>query len=364
MSAARTTPWLFSMRVDLGVFLGSALFSFALLALGASFGLLHRDTPEWTWVVGVLLADVAHVHLTLFRVYLDPVERRRRPWLYGLVPVLAYVGCAALFRLGSDVFWRALAYVAAWHFVRQQYGWVVLYRARAGETDALGRWFDTATIHAATVYPLVHWHTRLPRAFAWFVQGDFVALPGVVERVAWPVYVALMAGYALRSAYGYLVTRRVNPGKDVVVATTAACWYVGIVALDGDLAFTVTNVLIHGVPYVALVVAYGRAVAAADPVTASGPGARMLGRGVLLVVVSLWAVAYLEELLWDRAVWHDRPHLFGGDLGLDDAHTFLVPLLAIPQLTHYVLDGFLWRRGQNPRLALWFRRATTSSPAS
>ena len=151
-------------------------------------------------------------------------------------------------------------------------------------------------------------------------------------------------------------------GKHLVVATTAACWYIGIVLVDGDLAFTVTNVLIHGVPYVALIFVYGRAVAAADPITAAGPGARLLARGVLVFAASLWAVAYLEELLWDRAVWHDRPHLFGGDLGLDDAHTFLVPLLALPQLTHYVLDGFLWRRGHNPRLGLWF--TSSSSGAS
>jgi hypothetical protein len=25
-------------------------------------------------------------------------------------------------------------------------------------------------------------------------------------------------------------------------------------------------------------------------------------------------------------------------------------LLAVPQLTHYVLDGFLWKRAKNPRL--------------
>jgi hypothetical protein len=28
----------------------------------------------------------------------------------------------------------------------------------------------------------------------------------------------------------------------------------------------------------------------------------------------------------------------------------LVPLLAVPQLSHYVLDGVLWRRSANPRL--------------
>jgi hypothetical protein len=38
----------------------------------------------------------------------------------------------------------------------------------------------------------------------------------------------------------------------------------------------------------------------------------------------------------------------------------LVPLLALPQATHYVLDGMLWRRGDTRRLpaqrrALGFR---------
>jgi len=28
----------------------------------------------------------------------------------------------------------------------------------------------------------------------------------------------------------------------------------------------------------------------------------------------------------------------------------LAPLLAVPQLTHYFLDAFLWRRSANPRL--------------
>jgi len=28
-----------------------------------------------------------------------------------------------------------------------------------------------------------------------------------------------------------------------------------------------------------------------------------------------------------------------------------VPLLALPQLTHYVLDGFVWKRKNNPDFA-------------
>jgi hypothetical protein len=65
---------------------------------------------------------------------------------------------------------------------------------------------------------------------------------------------------------------------------------------------------------------------------------------------SLWAIAYLEELVWDRAIWHDRAWLFGAGDGVGGAALIVVPLLAVPQLTHYVLDGFLWRRRANPRV--------------
>ena len=131
LSAPRAA-WLFSRRVDLSVFLGSALVSLVALWVGAQTGVLYDDTPDWAWVPAVLLIDVAHVYATGFRVYLDSEELRRRPWLYALVPLLGYALGVALYSEGELVFWRALAYLAVFHFIRQQYGWVALYRARAG----------------------------------------------------------------------------------------------------------------------------------------------------------------------------------------------------------------------------------------
>jgi hypothetical protein len=137
----------------------------------------------------------------------------------------------------------------------------------------------------------------------------------------------------------------------VVVAATAACWYVGIVATNADYAFTVTNVFIHGIPYLALVYLYARA-ASREPGSRRGATARWIGhrRGLAVFLASLWAVAYIEELIWDRAIWHDHGWLFGAGFDVGRAAMVLVPLLAVPQLTHYVLDGLLWRRRANPRL--------------
>ena len=152
----------------MGVFWGSCLFSLLALLVGYKMGILHEESPDWTWVYAVLLVDVAHVWSTGFRVYFDKEEMARRPWLYYGVPVLSFVIGACLYSLGSHVFWRCLAYLAVWHFVRQQYGWVALYRRRAGEPRDWEYWLDTATIYVATIYPLLWWHAHLPRGFWWF----------------------------------------------------------------------------------------------------------------------------------------------------------------------------------------------------
>jgi hypothetical protein len=344
MGAPPPSRWLFSPAVDLAAFGGSAALSFALLAVGWRLGLLDgakADTPEWTWVAAVLLIDVAHVWSTLFRVYLDPEELRRRPGTYLAVPVVGFVVGVALYEAGPGVFWRCLAYLAVFHFVRQQYGWVMLYRARCGERGRAGRWLDAAAIYLATVYPLVHWHAHLPRRFAWFVPNDFAALPAVSADVLEPVYWLTLAAYFARSAW----RRFPNPGKDVVVLTTVACWYVGIVVFDSDYAFTVTNVVIHGVPYFVLVYWYRWVRAGSRP--AGGHLRTAAG-----FVAAVWALAFAEELLWDRLVWHDRPWLFGAGWPLDRWRWLAVPALALPQLTHYLLDGLVWRRRGNPGFTL------------
>jgi hypothetical protein len=117
--------------------------------------------------------------------------------------------------------------------------------------------------------------------------------------------------------------------------------------LNSDYAFTVTNVIIHGVPYFVLVYWY---VCDRSPSlfqqASSAPAKFQPGR-IVGFIATLWLAAYVEELLWDKSVWHTRSWLFGSAWDFGSFQTFLVPLLAVPQITHYVLDGFLWRRRRN-----------------
>jgi len=347
-TGTRTTSlWLFSPRVDLFAFLGSAVISLLALWLGARLGVLDDNSPDWIWIPFVLLLDVAHVYATAFRVYFDTDELKRRPLLYSVVPLVGFATGVMLYSSGELFFWRALAYLAVFHFVRQQYGWVALYRARLGEHGLWSKWIDSFAIYAATIYPLVYWHAHLPRRFWWFMENDFCSIPLVFARVLWPVYISALLLYALRSLYQLIVHGKMNPGRDLVVFTTALCWYLGMVAFNSDYALTVTNVVIHGVPYMVLV--YWYSSQRREHVARSY---RILARGPLVFLSTLWLMAYLEEMLWDRGVWHDHGWLFGSAWDLHTIKVWFVPLLALPQLTHYVLDGFIWRRKNNPSFTL------------
>jgi hypothetical protein len=357
--------WLFSPKVDLAAFLGSAFVALGLLAVGGWLGVLHSDSPQWTWVTAVLLIDVAHVYATGFRVYADREDFRQRRWLYVLTPLLAFLIGWAIYSEGDDGrmrFWRILAYMAVFHFVRQQYGWVALYRAKAGETSPAGRWIDTAAIYLATIYPLVWWHSHMPRNFWWFLEEDFARAPEITASILEPAYWAALLVYFGRSFHRGTKLGEWNPGKDIVVATTALCWHIGIITFNSDYAFTVTNVIIHGVPYFVLVYWYRhRRKPEGSPGGETSKAQRFRRIGFFLGTV--WLLAFLEELLWDRGIWHERGWLFGSEW-LAEAHrsnqlqSVLVPLLAVPQITHYILDGFIWKRRSNPQ----FRDTVESKP--
>jgi hypothetical protein len=380
----KQSPWLFSGPLDIAIFGGSALLSFVALWIGSWFGVLHSETPDWTWIPAVLLVDVAHVYSTAFRIYLDPEERRRRPVLYTVVPLVALlIGVFLYWKGGPFWFWRIMAYAAVYHFVRQQYGFLILYRARLGETDKFGYWLDTLTIYAATLYPLIYWHAHLPRQFTWFAAGDFFSIPVWVSDIAAVLYWSLLFLYGGRALLKYSRTlphslaplrhavegrhpesertratlrhsREVgNPeieptlpayGKDLLVLTTVLCWYIGIITFNSDYAFTVTNVLIHGIPYLALIFWYGKK----QPPSVGSIARSVFVRGPLFFLLLLWVGAYFEEMIWDRAIWHDRDWFFGDPWEVGALEILLVPLLALPQLTHYLLDGFIWKRRQNP----------------
>ncbi|MBS1962767.1 MAG: hypothetical protein JST04_11155 [Bdellovibrionales bacterium] len=351
--------WIRGPGFDLAFFIGPAWFTAAAaIAVGVYARARELEIPSlgpYGWLALVLLVDVAHVYSTLFRTYLDPKERAEHRGALLWIPIAAWAVGALIHSVDPALFWRVLTYVAVFHFVRQQYGFLALYGAKDGSGVTP---LDRAAVYAATLYPLVYWHAHLPRDFVWFIAGDFATgLPPAVELLARIAALAIGAAWILEQ---FSVRRRIgrfSATKVLWIVGTALAWNVGIVVFNSDLLFTLTNVVAHGVPYLALVWITGRTGSERDPRRVLSVGAYRIrsGRFFTLSLVPvylgvLFLLAYLEEGFWDVWIWRDHValfpefHRFLGDFRPGPALTaILVALLTLPQATHYVLDGFIWR---------------------
>ncbi|MFT7620939.1 MAG: hypothetical protein ACI9WU_000100 [Myxococcota bacterium] len=336
--------WIHSRRFDLTFFIGPAVVALLLIAPA----LAGTELPELSplgWLLLVLMVDVAHVWSSLFRVYLDPRERRRRPWLYFGTPLAVWLGGTIIYGTEPAWFWTGLAYIAVHHFVRQQIGFVALYRAAAGDRRPISRHLDHLAVYTGTLVPIAWWHVHLPRSIAWFMPGDFVGpWAADVMLVLWPLYWLVAAAWLAHLVRSTVQGTPIGWGRVLTMLATWTMWGVGIVVLDSDYAFTATNVLLHGIPYLALVWLAAQS---------GGVSRKLVGALPFLIVVMVCAVT--EEWLWDATVWREHAMIFGDWTAVvsqaDWVEVLFVPLLTVPQATHYVLDGFIWRMdGSNPGL--------------
>lgn len=352
--SAPAQPWIFSARFDSAFILAPAL-----IVTGAAL-LLQGSAPQaiaaspWVWLALIVGVDVSHVYSTLFRTYLDRTELGARPLLYIMTPLLAWLGGTLLYSHDSLTFWRVLAYAAVFHFVRQQYGFMMIYSRQERGLPAWCKRLDKAAIYAATIYPLVYWHTHA-RAFQWFVEGDFLRAPlPFLAAAAQVLWIAILLAWAGKEVMLWRRGLGINVPRLLLLAGTSFSWFVGIVLFDNDLTFTATNVIAHGVPYMALIWGYGRNQARLAEPRRHSLVLPVLARlftwkTVPFYLAVLFALAFVEEGLWDGFVWREHGQLFASffqivpDVAQGSTLQWLVPLLAVPQATHYILDAFIWR---------------------
>jgi hypothetical protein len=114
------------------------------------------------------------------------------------------------------------------------------------------------------------------------------------------------------------------------------------------MAFTITNVVSHGIPYMALVWLYHHEEKERHNLLRRKTFHTCLTKQCALFFAFLALLAYLEEGLWDGLIWREHLSIFAWFSALPTINdpailALLIPFLALPQSTHYLLDGYIWR---------------------
>lgn len=344
-SAASPAPgrrpgWLFGPLPDLSLVLGPlALACVAHFALPQDFG-----SPLWAYVLFVVSFDVAHVWATGYLTYFDRAGFASRRRLLLAIPAITFVASLALHLHSNVLFWTAVAYVAIGHFIKQQIGFVMLYKGLARARHPIDDRLDKAAVWMGALGPLALWHADPGAAFEWFGADETFAirLTEGQAHAAVAAMVVTQVTWVTRQVWLTAKGRSPNVPKVAWVVASWCSWWLGLRVASNFIVATAFINLFHGIPYTALV--WWRCSRASDARAAFIR--RWAARSSWIAFYALLVgLALIEETLWERFVWQ----AYFPDLGLDlvsigaVATSAWVALLSLPQITHYVLDGVLWR---------------------
>lgn len=347
--------WLYKPWFDI-VFIAMPAFisSFLVWAFPGFFN--KNELSDFWWILLILMMDVGHVYSTVFKTYFNKEEMQKRTLLFKLVPLICFVFAFMLYQLGWKIFWMGMAYMAVFHFVRQQYGFLKVYRRKT--QDKIAEKVEIFAVYAATIYPLFYWHTKGQANFNWFLEGDFFYFnAGYLSKIFLVIYVISFVIFFANSCFS-IVRKTFNLGAFLIVTGTYASWFTGIVYAHNDLAFTLTNVASHGIPYMAIVWVAGKRQSTSGHKNYRGYLSIFKSWGILLFLAIPLIAAFIEEGLWDVFIWKEHPKVFlfseyfSWHVELKELKQLIVPLLVVPQLVHYLLDAFVWKvsKGDIPEL--------------
>lgn len=355
--------WLFSKAQDL-LLLGLPVWLCWVICFSLPFSILNQEIPLWVWVVIVIGIDVSHVWSTIFRTYLDRDELKNHHRILKIAPIVGFSLCFVVAIFSVSLFWTLLAYLALYHFMKQQYGFMQLYKAKYGRVSYKKRISDQFIIYWSMLYPVVFWHLNYDRNFDWFVAGDFINLDfevyhnalQIINQIGTVIFFSLLAFWLIEEIWICLKNNlKIPTGKWLWILTTAFNWYFGIVYFNSDLVFTMTNVVAHGIPYFVLMLVY---VGRKNKISKGNQLSGSTLKYGLLIITTVLILSFGEEYLWDMLLY-DENHIFFENLleypfrllQSPFAQALALALLSLPQVTHYILDGYIWKSNdKNPYL--------------
>ncbi len=341
--------WILNAAADSLFVVGPPFIILCLIFLFPHYFIDHEEVPPFLWIAVVLGIDVSHVYSTLFRTYFERSTFQKHKTILTIVPLAVWLIGIVCYSLDSLIFWRILAYLAVFHFIRQQYGFLRIYVQK----EERPVWFtrlENTLVYTITVVPVLIWHLSADRAFVWFVKDDFLihsfssAIP-VLQVILFSTVLI----YAIAEFYFCLQQKVYNMAKYLLLTGTFISWYFGIVYFNSDLIFTLFNVICHGVPYIMLIWVYGNKKTNRQNDSPNTWYKLLFSyKGILIYVIILLLLAYVEEGFWNSLIWNDHTEyfsLFSAIPVASDLHlaTIIVPLLSVPQVTHYIIDGFIWK---------------------
>lgn len=319
-------------RLDILAFTSFAPFTLIFLGLYHIWPLKMEpvDLKIYFIIMGVLI-DGSHNYATLYSSYFDASVRSKLSRMDLWAPLGLFIISFCFLSLANKmIFAHLVAYLAFFHFIRQEYGWMKLSNALEPHLPPWQRYVDLCVMYVVTVLPLVWYCKESLKAFN-SVKGDLFMIPDNVAETLFFLYWPAALVFFATNAYWAYRTGTLNLTKWLVFFNVLIVWYVARVWLKNFFLGMTIYLLSHGFAYFILVTHRNRLTPTLPWVskTKIRQGIFIYLSCVLTYVIVMYGLRYnpLSTYLMNTT--------FKRILG---------SLAVTPLLLHYYLDAKIWKR--------------------
>ncbi len=350
----KSTGWIFSAKNDFFLFVFPLL-----IGLLIAFGLEISDLgpshlfniggthiyARITWIdwLFTALIDAPHVFSTGYRIFSDPIQLRKQSSLFIGLPLLVIFTLVFAFKTSELWTFRAITYLNIFHLIKQQYGWMRYSEMKSNLIHKMNKRHLSMMIYNFTLVPILLWHfdPAARERVGWIFQNDLLTYPSEnIYSILMVCHWTLNGFFIFRLFQHFMKGHSVSMGQLMILGSTWVAWYGGIVLkVSGD--ETLLLDILHVIPYLGLTFfVYKKQIFEFKKT-------RFSSFYCPLAALGLFGTS-LYTFFTSR---------------FDSAFSLVVlSCLAGISVTHYILDGFIWRLNQkNPAVEKWFDRPDSTS---
>lgn len=317
-------------------------------------------SPIWFFVF-LIVFDTGHVWATLLRTYDRKNIRIQKRKILTTIPIVSFFILFILSIFGmQSTDWTILpfmfiAYMAVFHFIKQQVGFIQLYHHK----ESIPKSLRTVSTFAnkwiwwsSTLFPFLWWMMEYEdKNFEWFMKWEFTFLANIIPHFSgiWILFGGIVMLYILIECIIIFFWWKLNPLKILYIIGTFGVWYSGMVVHNNVFIFGFGNVLLHAMNYYGIVIASTQNNPKDYRVWLQN---RILSHNIyaisLILMSTIVIFAFVEEYFWDQFIWQSESRFFW-DFLYNTIHNPIIlavifSLLGSIQVSHYLLDRYIWKK--------------------
>ena len=344
--------WILNSWRDLILYVGTPLLIIPLFGLARA-----RFSAQDIYVFVAAFGATGHHLPGMIRAYGDRAVFERFRWRFIFAPIFLLTVCLAFTWWEMKGLILIVFFWGVWHGMMQTYGFCRIYDSKVGSFAVLTRRLDFAVCAVWFAAAILLSSRRMADTLeGYYATGGPFIQPWLLLRVQQGILAAavlITAAFVVHFAHMWLIGKRPNPVKAVLLGTSIGFWWFCNNDVANILAGIALFEVFHDVQYLSLVWLYNRNRVEKDS-SIGGFMRFVFRRSGALVGLYIGLVFAYGSL----AYFKDR-------VDIDTIKKALTGVVAASGLLHFYYDGFIWKvRERGTRESLGLTGGTTGAGAA